>query len=171
MQETEEIQFGSLGQEHPHEQEMATCSRILAWNIPGTGEPGVPQFPGSQSQIELSIEQQLLNQASLVIDSPLTLKSLSLRPWPLCSCDGRLAWAESRAKGRAGICACLVPVGHTLTLSCRALGSGNPLLSLTELKWEPLLPLLPHTLQHTPWEENRRRSFTVFSHRKRVLRC
>ena len=37
MQET---QVGSLGQEDPLEKEMATHSSILAWRIPGTGEPG-----------------------------------------------------------------------------------------------------------------------------------
>ena len=29
-----------LGWEHPLEEGMATHSRILAWRIPGTGEPG-----------------------------------------------------------------------------------------------------------------------------------
>ena len=30
----------SLGQEDPLEKEMATDSSVLAWRIPGTGEPG-----------------------------------------------------------------------------------------------------------------------------------
>ena len=30
----------SLGQEDPLEEEMATNTSILAWRIPGTGEPG-----------------------------------------------------------------------------------------------------------------------------------
>ena len=30
----------SLGQKDPLEEEMATHSGILAWRIPGTGEPG-----------------------------------------------------------------------------------------------------------------------------------
>ena len=30
----------SLGQEDPLEEEMAAHSSILAWEIPGTGEPG-----------------------------------------------------------------------------------------------------------------------------------
>ena len=30
----------SLGQEDSLEEEMATHSRVLAWRIPGTGEPG-----------------------------------------------------------------------------------------------------------------------------------
>ena len=37
MQET---QVQSLGQEDLLEKEMATHSSVLAWRIPGTGEPG-----------------------------------------------------------------------------------------------------------------------------------
>ena len=37
MQET---QVQSLGREDPQEEEMATHSSILAWRIPGMGEPG-----------------------------------------------------------------------------------------------------------------------------------
>ena len=37
MQET---RFQSLGQEHPLEEEMATYSNILAWEIPRTEESG-----------------------------------------------------------------------------------------------------------------------------------
>ena len=37
MQET---QVRSLGQEDPLEKEMATHPSVLAWRIPGTGEPG-----------------------------------------------------------------------------------------------------------------------------------
>ena len=40
MQETEETQVQSLGQEDPLEVEMATHSSILAWRIPWTEEPG-----------------------------------------------------------------------------------------------------------------------------------
>ena len=38
----------SLGQEDPLEEEMATHSSILAWEIPWTEEPGGLQFVGSQ---------------------------------------------------------------------------------------------------------------------------
>ena len=38
----------SLGQEDPLEEGPATHSSILAWRIPGTEEPGGPQFMGSQ---------------------------------------------------------------------------------------------------------------------------
>ena len=40
MQETQETWVQSLGQEDPTEEEMANHSSILAWSIPGTGEPG-----------------------------------------------------------------------------------------------------------------------------------
>ena len=36
----QDTQVRSLGQEDPLEKEMATHSSILAWRIPGTGEPG-----------------------------------------------------------------------------------------------------------------------------------
>ena len=37
----------SLGWEDPLEKEMATHSSVLAWRIPGTGEPGGLPFMGS----------------------------------------------------------------------------------------------------------------------------
>ena len=40
MQETEETQIQSLGQEDPMEEAMATHSSILAWRIPWTEGPG-----------------------------------------------------------------------------------------------------------------------------------
>ena len=36
----QEMRVGSLGQEDPLEEEMATHSSILAWEIPWTEEPG-----------------------------------------------------------------------------------------------------------------------------------
>ena len=45
MQEAQ-VQF--LGQEDPLEEKMATYSRILAWRIPRTEEPGGLQSMGSQ---------------------------------------------------------------------------------------------------------------------------
>ena len=44
----------SLGPEDPLEKEMATHSRIHAWEIPRTEEPGGLQSTGSQSQTRLS---------------------------------------------------------------------------------------------------------------------
>ena len=43
-----ETQVQSLGWKDHLEQGMATHSRILAWRIPWTEEPGRPQFVGSQ---------------------------------------------------------------------------------------------------------------------------
>ena len=40
MQKTQEMQVRSLGQEDPLEEETATHSSILAWEIPWTEEPG-----------------------------------------------------------------------------------------------------------------------------------
>ena len=48
MQETQETQVQSLGQEDSLEKEMATHSSILAWEIPWTEEPGRLQSMGSQ---------------------------------------------------------------------------------------------------------------------------
>ena len=39
MQETQEVQVRSLGQEDPLEEKMATYSSILSWKIPWTEEP------------------------------------------------------------------------------------------------------------------------------------
>ena len=48
MQETPKRWVGSLGQEDPLEEEMATHSSIVAWKIPQTEEPGGLQSMGSQ---------------------------------------------------------------------------------------------------------------------------
>ena len=48
MQETQETQVQSLGQENPLEEEMATHSSILAWRISWTEEPGRLQSKGLQ---------------------------------------------------------------------------------------------------------------------------
>ena len=43
MQEKQETQVRSLGQEDPLEEELAAPSSILVREIPGTEEPGGPQ--------------------------------------------------------------------------------------------------------------------------------
>ena len=52
MQATQETQVQSLGWKDPVKEEMATHSRILAWKIPWTEEPG-----GLQSMEFLRIRQ------------------------------------------------------------------------------------------------------------------
>ena len=44
----QETQVQSLGREDPLEKGMTTLSSILAWEIPGTEEPGGLQPMGSQ---------------------------------------------------------------------------------------------------------------------------
>ena len=51
MQETQEMQFQSLGQEYPLEEEMATHSSILARIISWTEEPSGLQSMGSQRDV------------------------------------------------------------------------------------------------------------------------
>ena len=48
MQEMQEIGVRSLGREDPLEEEMATHSSILAWEIPWTEESGRLQSMGLQ---------------------------------------------------------------------------------------------------------------------------
>ena len=48
MQETQETWVQSLGREDPLEEKMAAHSRILAWRVPWTEEPGGLQSIGSQ---------------------------------------------------------------------------------------------------------------------------
>ena len=48
MQETQEMQIQSLGQEDPLEEEMAIHSSILAWETPRTVKLGRLQSMGSQ---------------------------------------------------------------------------------------------------------------------------
>ena len=54
MQEMQETQVQSLGREDPLEEEMATHSSILAWEISWTEKPGRLQSMGLQSQTQLS---------------------------------------------------------------------------------------------------------------------
>ena len=50
----QEMWFQSLAWEDPLEKEMETHSNILAWEIPGTEEPGAVQSVVSQSETQLS---------------------------------------------------------------------------------------------------------------------
>ena len=52
----QELRVQSLGQEDPLEEDMATHSRILAWEIPWTEEPGRLQSMGSPKSLK-----QLIN--------------------------------------------------------------------------------------------------------------
>ena len=63
----QDMQVWSLGQEDPQEEEMATHSSILAWEIPWTEEPGGLQSKGSQRVVRiLAIKQQQRNIINLM---------------------------------------------------------------------------------------------------------
>ena len=51
IQETQEIQVESLGQEDPLGEEMATHSSVLVWRIQWIEEPGGLQSTASQSGV------------------------------------------------------------------------------------------------------------------------
>ena len=62
MQETQEMGVQSLGQEDTLEREMATHSRILAWEIPWTEESGGLQSMGLQRiKYNLVMKQQQIS--------------------------------------------------------------------------------------------------------------
>ena len=55
----QETQAASLGHEDPLEKGMATCSSILAWEIPWTKEPSGLQSMGSQYEQRNRIQSLL----------------------------------------------------------------------------------------------------------------
>ena len=58
------VQF--LGQGDPLEEEMATHSSILAWEIPWAEEPGRLQFMGLQRvRLDLATKQQLIHSSTV----------------------------------------------------------------------------------------------------------
>ena len=57
MQEAQETQVQSLGQEDPLEKGMETHSSILVWRTPWTEEPD--RLPSMQSQRESDMTEQL----------------------------------------------------------------------------------------------------------------
>ena len=58
MQESQEMQVWCIGQKDPLEQEMATHSTILDWEIPPTEECGGLQSMGSDTTEWLSTAQE-----------------------------------------------------------------------------------------------------------------
>ena len=65
MQETQQIQVQSLGQEDALEEEMLAHSSTLAWKIPWTEEPGRLQSRGGHKESDTT-EQITLSLYSLV---------------------------------------------------------------------------------------------------------
>ena len=70
MQEMQAMWVQSLGQEDPLEEEMATHSSILAWEIPWTEEPGGLQSMGQQSWTGLKrLNDNKRNQSEILYPS------------------------------------------------------------------------------------------------------
>ena len=57
----QDMRVASLGQEDPLEEEMATHSSILAWEIPWTEEPG-----GLQSMRSQRVEHDLVTECATI---------------------------------------------------------------------------------------------------------
>ena len=78
IQETQEMQVWSLGQEDPLEEGVATHSSILAWRIPWTEEPGGLQSMGLQRvRYDLAIEHA---RTSICLSIVFNFLPPSLRP-------------------------------------------------------------------------------------------
>ena len=67
MQEMQEIRVQSLSLDYPLEQEMTTCSSILAWEIPWTEEPEGLQSMGLQRVRHILVTKQQLIQYDLIL--------------------------------------------------------------------------------------------------------
>ena len=67
MQEMQEIRVQSMSLDDPLEQEMTTCSRILAWEIPWTEEPEGLQSMGLQRVRHILVTKQQLIQYDLIL--------------------------------------------------------------------------------------------------------
>ena len=70
MQMTRETWIPFLGRKDPLEKEMATCSSILAWEIPWREEPGGLQSMGSERLGDdlAAKQQELINRCSKVAE-------------------------------------------------------------------------------------------------------
>ena len=80
MQET---QVQSLGGEDPLEKEMATHSSILAWEIPGTEEPGGLQSMGwqkSQTRLRNNNSHHFIMLCSFLWPNGVSQRSVSTHP-------------------------------------------------------------------------------------------
>ena len=67
---------------HALEKEMATHSSVLAWRIPGTGEPGGLSSMGSQSRTRL--KRLSSSSSSSIVKSPSHVR-LFVNPWTVAS--------------------------------------------------------------------------------------
>ena len=90
-----------LGQEDPLEEEMATCSSILAWRVPWTEEPGRQQSIGLQ-RVHINRWWACRRVFILVVSNNSC--------WGYCSSEAR-GWLHQQAKGGVGAQAWLESAG------------------------------------------------------------
>ena len=79
MHEPQEMQVWSLGQEDPLEEEMATYSNIIVWEIPWIEDPGRLQSMGWQRETQLSMCAVPLHNLELYLNRHCTSESMGLR--------------------------------------------------------------------------------------------
>ena len=118
----------SLGREDPLKKEMATHSRILAWKIPWTEEPGRLQSTGHKSRIQLST----LSFLSLLMCDFICLKFSSFknsvcRPPSLGSLPAvySLSWATTACHLALGSHSCYTTSYSSACHAVSSLGTGT----------------------------------------------
>ena len=160
MHEMQEMWVQSLGQEDPLENEMATCSSILVWEIPWTEEPGGLQSMGLQ-RIRHSLPTEHSTQPFHQQEGRRTL--LKMGEWPN---HGEVRLFLSQAghnQGHGGFLAqvsrsrSVFPLGHLPSLlpmswtyptnKAESIPADGVGFSLT---WKPLSPPWP-TLRSSTW--------------------
>ena len=125
----------SLGQENPLEKETATCSSILAWEIPRPEEPGRLQFTGSQRVGNDSCWAAIHHSPQDIWKMP-----PNSPPSPLCL----VTWANSSDKAPAEVGTNWRP-SHSQKLSLL------PSISIISVQFSRSVvsnSLWPHGLQH-----------------------
>ena len=150
MQETQEMQVWSLGQEDPLKEEMATHSSILAWKISWTEEPGRLQSKGCK---ELDMTEWLsthtkhvLSLKSLFFQSPHSQIIMRGASTPISN-----LWRAACAIHVAGLLGTnILPSGHWLTYHRAAAGGHHLILNWSALK----IVLDPPSSFLDPWDTN-----------------
>ena len=108
----------SLGPKDPLEEEMATHSRILAWRVPWTEEPGRLQSRGSHRvEHDWACMQAPLTQGQALvrIESPWPRSGFQGRPLPLgsdlCPLLGFLGCPRTGGGRACWVLSCVLPTG------------------------------------------------------------
>ena len=91
-----ETQVRSLGQEDPLEEEIATHSSLLAWEVPQTEQPSGLQPMGSQKRHNLATQQHLLGKVLFLCRGLITSHVPRGQPGPWCAGNLLLRTAISR---------------------------------------------------------------------------